>query len=127
TESFIAKVGSSGRATESEAAGVPAAKVAAVMVADGHYPRSGSGSRRGSNHDRAVDPLFAAGCSRPNLGTRIGLTCRFPTGAATATGRCHRRSKMRIRTLIATVILSLLSSPAFSQSRRLLGGSAGGS
>jgi len=34
---------------------------------------------------------------------------------------------MRIRTLAAAIILTLLSSPVFAQSRRLLGGSAGGS
>src|SRR5262245_53735287 len=90
-----------------------------------------AGSRRGGGRcfARLVDSTLATGRSCTGCSAGDGIAGRLST-CTTAAARCGcGRTKMRFGRIALTVVVAVigLCAPALAQSRRLMGGSAGGS
>src|SRR5215471_21063499 len=121
-------MGSARGAIDPEAASLSCATVVVVLAADRHDTHSGSRRPRRGGFDCALDPLFASCQSCPCSGARLCIVGGLPARSPTGTSACWRRTEMRlIKAVLAVIGIISLCSPASAQSRRLLGGSAGGS
>src|SRR5262245_39091631 len=99
-----------------------------AMAADGNRSHTGSRCDCGCRSCRSVDLSLSSQRCASSCAARNGIAGGFQTGAAVAAGGRHGRPKMKAAKIaFSLAVFMALSLPAFAQSRRLMGGSAGGS
>src|SRR5437762_768893 len=120
-------MGSAAFATGDRGTCISTAKIAVEVALDGHAARAGPDCFGSGRFDRALDPLHETRYASANGSAVAGVACGLSTRKATgASGRC-RRAKMSIRKIVLLALaVTGLCATSFAESKRLLGGSAGG-
>src|SRR5262245_47358947 len=112
-------------AAHSRAACVATERVVVEMALEWFGARAGAGRDCASCRCCLLDLLLEA-CQCAGAAWDC-LTSGLQTGAAAGAGPCPRGAKMKaVKIIAALVVVAALCAPAYAESRRIMGGSAGG-